>query len=184
MQVAGHTMYHCMYCTCNDLHGYMQSLLCLYNMHACDFVSSNITQWIMAWLSQLLSVWHPCTGNHLFSAAARAIYTGFANGVGEIWLDNVECTGRETRIIDCPANVLGDNNCDHSEDAGVRCVVVTVTCPQGAIRLLGGSTTTEGRVEICNMNIWGTVCDDFWEARDARIACAQLGLPTTGEFRP
>ncbi len=36
-------------------------------------------------------------------------------------------------------------------------------------------------MEVCNNNIWGTVCDDFWGGVDARVACRQLGLPTTGE---
>ncbi len=39
-----------------------------------------------------------------------------------------------------------------------------------------------GRVEICNRNIWGTVCDDFWGAVDARVACRQLGYATTGKL--
>ena len=52
---------------------------------------------------------------------AMAITTGFTNGAGQIWLDNVRCAGTETRLIDCPANPLGSHNCVHSEDAGVRC---------------------------------------------------------------
>jgi len=43
------------------------------------------------------------------------------DGTGQIWLDNVNCRGTETRLIDCPANPLGNHNCAHSEDAGVRC---------------------------------------------------------------
>ena len=50
-----------------------------------------------------------------------ALYTGFANGAGQIWLDNVQCRGTETRLIDCNANALGTHNCVHTEDAGVRC---------------------------------------------------------------
>ena len=52
-----------------------------------------------------------------------AITTGFTNGAGQIWLDNVHCRGTETRLIDCPANdELGVHNCGHINDAGVRCL--------------------------------------------------------------
>ncbi len=47
--------------------------------------------------------------------------TAVPDGAGQIWLDNVQCTGTETRLIDCPANPLGNHNCLHAEDAGVDC---------------------------------------------------------------
>ena len=52
-------------------------------------------------------------------------------------------------------------------------------CTQGAIRLQGG-TANSGRVEICNNNEWGTVCDDLFGSRDAQVACRQLGFSPTG----
>ncbi len=107
-----------------------------------------------------------------------ALTTGFTNGAGQIWLDNVQCRGTETRLIDCPASPLGTHNCAHIEDAGVRCS--STTCTQGAIRLQGG-TSTQGRVEICNNNVWGTVCDDAFGTTDAQVACRQLGFSTTGK---
>ena len=56
---------------------------------------------------------------------------------------------------------------------------ITLVCTQGAIRLQGG-TASRGRVEICNNNVWGTVCDDLWGTADAQVACRQLGFTSTG----
>ena len=94
-------------------------------------------------------------------------------------MDDVNCAGTETRLIDCPARQIGTHNCGHIEDAGVTCGG-TPACTQGDIRLQGG-TATQGRVEICNTGVWGTVCDDLWGTPDATVACRQLGLDFTGK---
>ena len=56
-------------------------------------------------------------------------------------------------------------------------------CTQGDIRLVQGTSSLEGRVEFCNNNEWGTVCDDSWGAPDATVVCRQLGFATTGTLR-
>ena len=38
-----------------------------------------------------------------------------------IHLDNVECDGTESSLLECQSNPIDVHNCDHSEDAGVRC---------------------------------------------------------------
>ena len=113
--------------------------------------------------------------------AATAISSVLIIGSGPIWLDEVGCDGTETRLVDCTHAGFGNHNCLHTEDAGVRCT--GLSCTQGDIRLIEGSITNQGRVEVCNANVWGTVCDDSWGDVDARVACSQLGLPSSSKYR-
>lgn len=54
-------------------------------------------------------------------------------------------------------------------------------CLTGDIRLAGsGSSSSQGRVELCNSNQWGTVCDDLWSNADALVVCRQLGYSING----
>jgi len=43
------------------------------------------------------------------------------SGKGKIWLDDVGCTGYESRLSDCSHASFGEHNCGHHEDAGVTC---------------------------------------------------------------
>ena len=45
----------------------------------------------------------------------------FGRGTGQIVLDDVDCSGSENELLTCSRGTLVSSNCDHSDDAGVRC---------------------------------------------------------------
>ena len=58
-------------------------------------------------------------------------------------------------------------------------MILTVSgCLNGEIILMNGSTPSngsEGRVEICYNNIYGTICDDLWDEKAAEVVCKGIG---------
>ncbi|XP_073725219.1 scavenger receptor cysteine-rich type 1 protein M130-like [Misgurnus anguillicaudatus] len=117
----------------------------------------------------------------------------FGPGSGPIWLDDVNCEGNETSLWSCSSRVWGDHDCKHKEDVGVVCsgklkpaVVIVVKCfctspyqrqcsNHLPLRLSGGKGLCSGRLEVYHNSVWGSVCDDLWDIRDAQVVCRQLG---------
>ncbi|XP_060082802.1 scavenger receptor cysteine-rich type 1 protein M130-like [Ylistrum balloti] len=97
----------------------------------------------------------------------------YGEGSGTIWMDDVKCTGTETDIGSCPFNSWGHHNCQHSEDASVKCEIRYDT----RIRLVGGRHPYEGRLEIHTNGGWGTVCGRNFDIYDAETLCHCLGYP-------
>ena len=54
-------------------------------------------------------------------------------GMGQIWLDNVDCTGSEFALSECRHRAYGANNCFHFED-------VEITCANPLLRIVTPST--------------------------------------------
>ncbi|XP_033025984.1 deleted in malignant brain tumors 1 protein-like [Lacerta agilis] len=93
----------------------------------------------------------------------------FGQGSGTIWLDRVNCTGKEAALSECQKRPWGEHTCDHSRDASVEC------SDPHEIRLVNGTSRCSGRVEVLHNQQWGTVCDDGWDLNSALVVCKELG---------
>lgn len=60
-------------------------------------------------------------------------------------------------------------------------MTVPSNCSDGDLRIVGGYSRNEGRVEVCINKAWGTVCDHGWNSDDANVVCGQLGFLNNGK---
>ena len=110
---------------------------------------------------------------------------------------DLNCTGNESTIWDCPSNAL--TACMSSHDAAVAChskIISTNTtsliviigfdidyanCTNGQLRLFGSDTTVKGRVEICYNSVWFGVCSDYYSSYNKpNVVCTSLGYSFQG----
>ncbi|XP_052219913.1 uncharacterized protein LOC127837120 [Dreissena polymorpha] len=57
-----------------------------------------------------------------YGGGTAFIKAHFGQGSSSIHFDDVQCTGTETSIMSCRHFGVGNHNCEHSEDAGVKCI--------------------------------------------------------------
>ncbi|CAL1586342.1 unnamed protein product [Knipowitschia caucasica] len=94
-------------------------------------------------------------------------YKGFYGmGTGRVWLDDMDCTGMESLLSECPHRGFGENDCDHNEDAGIVC--------SESVRLINGTDRCSGRLEVLHNGQWSKICNDNWSLSQAKVVCREL----------
>ena len=138
---------------------------------------------------------------------ANSIYSSY----GSYGSYSYTCSGSESQLINC-TTTLTARSCiyryrwSRRNVAGVRCyskhilvatlitgiqviynkflsLVVNSGCTEGDVRLAGGETVMEGRVEVCHNQIWWAVStSSYWGFRDATVVCRHLHYPANCEW--
>ncbi|KAL2098772.1 hypothetical protein ACEWY4_005252 [Coilia grayii] len=116
-----------------------------------------------------------------FGSAKEAL-TGarMGQGMGPIHMNEVQCAGTERSIWGCHFKNITEEDCQHTEDASVRCNTPYMAYEK-AVRIGGGRSRYEGRVEVLQAlpngtQRWGLLCGDGWGTPEAMVVCRQLGL--------
>ncbi|XP_071492390.1 scavenger receptor cysteine-rich domain-containing group B protein-like [Diadema antillarum] len=108
----------------------------------------------------------------------------FGRGPDPIMLDDVTCVGNEESILQCGHRTPREHNCQHSEDAGVRCTQTGLTEPPSAewsVELVGSSAPQSGTIIVYIDGRHGTICDDYFDINDGLVVCHMLGYPYVAE---
>ncbi|XP_071504911.1 neurotrypsin-like [Diadema antillarum] len=88
-------------------------------------------------------------------------------------LSDVDCTGYESRIQDCPQSIWR-STCSSGREVHIACSGGPYA-QEHDVRLVDGPSPQAGRVEIFHENSWGTICDNTWSSTEAEVVCQQLG---------
>ncbi|XP_067248166.1 uncharacterized protein [Chanodichthys erythropterus] len=92
----------------------------------------------------------------------------FGKGDAQMWTQEIQCRGDESQISSCSISPSHKHSCSSENNVGIICSGYTEA------KLMNGSDSCSGRVELRFINEWGTVCDACWDMRAASVLCRQL----------
>ena len=107
------------------------------------------------------------------SASSALKFAPFGEGSNPVRFEDISCQGGEASLFYCTHRGWARlERCARKNYASIPCTPL--------VRLAGGGAYY-GRVEVYYKEQWGTVCDDDWDIKDAKVVCRQLGFPSALE---
>ncbi|KAL6467234.1 hypothetical protein MHYP_G00250380 [Metynnis hypsauchen] len=80
-----------------------------------------------------------------------------------------QCRGTENHLLTCRTSAREKHACTRGKAAGLTC------SEPHEVRLVGGSSRCDGRVEVFLSGQWRNVTGLRWEKKEATVMCRQLG---------
>ncbi|XP_036439478.1 scavenger receptor cysteine-rich type 1 protein M130-like [Colossoma macropomum] len=76
-----------------------------------------------------------------------------------------QCNGTENHLLNCSTSDREENICTHGKAVGLTC---------SEVRLVNGSSSCAGTVEVFHYGDWRTVREAGWSRRKSAVVCRQL----------
>ncbi len=123
-----------------------------------------------------------CRGLGYAAAGAELLPECLQERARPVALSDIRCAGDEMSLFACESS-RNTSGCPQGSHVHLACTPQPLGQPALPIRLIASQCFDEqpgfsdGRLEVRSWyDIWGTVCDDHFDAPDANVACRQLGL--------
>ncbi|KAK3544708.1 hypothetical protein QTP86_026111 [Hemibagrus guttatus] len=108
------------------------------------------------------------------------VLSWFGPGTGPIWLNQVECTGKEEALWDCQFQFSEEKESGHQEDVGIVCSVQKVNLLPAEFKEIRLTEGCKGNLEVFYNGTWGNVCENGIDEETASLICRELNCGTTG----
>ncbi|VDI25915.1 Hypothetical predicted protein [Mytilus galloprovincialis] len=119
--------------------------------------------------------WGTVCGNHFGNVDAEVAckQPGYCSGImqpgnlirhgkGAIWLNDVNCSGSESKLLDCNFNNV-TIQCDHFwNDVSIHCFLNCSTEDEGSLRITAGYAKHQVDWKLSIEVKWGTVCGNHF----------------------